>query len=109
MQVIGDITPRQTKARIGDEVLDIARRAGAEVVQAEDLITLQQQSLAKMRTEKTCSTCNDGSRHTSPLSDFCLTESSPASRGADRGVHSPASAHDYCVHAFAYGQQLGQN
>ena len=48
----GHVVAHQLEARVPDQMLDIASRAGEEIVGAEHLVAARQQTLAKMRAEK---------------------------------------------------------
>jgi hypothetical protein len=51
-QRLGDVVPHQLEPVVVQEVLDIGPRPGEEVVEANDLVSLLQKSLAKMRAHE---------------------------------------------------------
>src|SRR5581483_784129 len=48
----GHVMAHKLEALVSDQVLDIAPRAGEEIVEAKHLVAGLEQSLAKMRSEK---------------------------------------------------------
>ena len=49
---MGDVVTQKLEAFVIEEMLDIAARAGEEIIHAEDLLPPRQQLLAKMRAQK---------------------------------------------------------
>ena len=68
---LGDVVMDETKAGIPDEMCDIRRVAGDEIVDADDPVPFLKQSVTQVRTEESRSPCDDGDsirsgRHASP-------------------------------------------
>ena len=50
----GDVVPDQLEARIVEQMQDVVARTGEEVVDAQHVVPVLQQSLAEEGTEETC-------------------------------------------------------
>src|SRR5262245_2191651 len=50
-----DVMAGQLKARMREEVVNVAPRSGVEVVDAQDLVAARQQPFAQMRPDEPCS------------------------------------------------------
>ena len=54
---LGDVAVDECEL-FGADVLDVVKRAGFKVVDADNAVAAAQQLVAKMRTEKTCAASN---------------------------------------------------
>jgi hypothetical protein len=48
----------ELEVRIGEQIMNIVTRSCVEIVDTEDFATLAEESLAKMRANETCTTCD---------------------------------------------------
>ena len=70
MDVVGDVGPDEPEATVFEEVFHIDRSTGAEVVEADNLVPLLQESLAQVRSEEartSCDNCTSNPHDLSPL------------------------------------------
>jgi hypothetical protein len=64
---MGHVVFDKEKAIVAGQVSDVADAAGAKVVHGDDLMALAQEAVAKMRTNKACSTSDqDAHNNSSP-------------------------------------------
>src|ERR1044071_1154 len=56
---LNDIVAQQLEARVAEKMKDVFASPREEIVQADDLVPVQQQALAKMRADKTCAACDE--------------------------------------------------
>jgi hypothetical protein len=80
----------QFEARVADQVLDVAPRAGEEIVDAEDLGALGEQAVAKMRAEEAGApghqnTLRKMASHPSPVSRLSASKRVACEIPAQRG------------------------
>ena len=52
VDVVGDVGPHHPELRVGQQVLDVRRRAGEEVVDADDVPAVGEQPLADVRAQE---------------------------------------------------------
>ncbi len=63
---------RHLEIRIGGQVLDVLRRSGEKIIQADNLTTFVEQSNAQMRSDKACASRNQYSFHKNRANLNCL-------------------------------------
>jgi hypothetical protein len=56
---IDDVMPHQLEAGIADEMLDVGLPPGEEVIEADDVVTLADEAIAKVRAEKSGTAGNE--------------------------------------------------
>ncbi len=56
---MGNIVADKREARMAAKMFDVAQRARDEVVHADDIVAVFQETLAQMRADETRAACND--------------------------------------------------
>ena len=59
MDVVGDVGPDEPEATVFEKVFHIDRVTGAEVVEADDLVPVLQESVAQVRSEEARTSCDN--------------------------------------------------
>ena len=86
MERLADVMPNKAKCSTGLQVPQVIRAAGAEVVQADDLVPVRQNPVAEMRTDEACGS-SDNDVQVSPSPAFIVCGSARAG-GARRTPQS---------------------